>query len=208
MSAAARDLPPLEARANARLAAVRLEVPRRLRTVYLLPDVVQVHDATRGPSVDVSWADVEALARAFLPWSLLRTAWAAYFEKGLPPSSTAAQVHQPPGEDAAPTTVGFVTGRTVHAGRRLQGAVTVRALATDVARGDGIVAVADLWRVEPGVGPEGGEKVGERWVLDDRVVLDVLRPSAVSLHGDVEVPWAVAELDEPRRWLAQRPHPR
>lgn len=205
------DLPTLEGLARARARARRVSDGREGRTAFLLPDGVQTTSGVGGPSADVPWADVEALARAFVRWAVERTTWAGYRERGLPPSQAAAHVHQPPGADAAPVTVGVATATAVLRGRRLVAPVVVRARAGEAAPEEGIVVVADLWRDEPGVGPVGGEKVGERWVLDGRVVVDVTRHAAVSLHGGgagggapVPVAWAEADLDVPRAWLAAR----
>ncbi|MBL9089231.1 MAG: hypothetical protein JNM10_18980 [Planctomycetia bacterium] len=221
------ELPTLDRLARARANARRVADGRSGRVTYLLPDGVQTAPSASGPSADLSWDDVDALARAFLLWGLERTTWAGYGERGLPPSQAAAQVYEPPGADATPVTVGVATATAVLRGRRLVAPVVVRPRARAQARGDGVVVVAELWREEPGVGPVGGEQVGERWVVDDRVVLDVTRRAAVSLHGGVPraapttdptvdpassevsargvpVAWTVADLDAPRAWLEAR----
>ncbi|MFO0931432.1 MAG: hypothetical protein U1E39_01840 [Planctomycetota bacterium] len=209
-------LPTLDGLARARANARRVADGLAGRVTYLLPDGVQTAPSASGPSADLSWDDVGALARAFLVWGLERTTWAGYGERGLPPSQAAAQVYEPPGAGTTPVTVGLATATAVLRGRRLVAPVLVRPRAREEARGDGVVVVADLWREEPGVGPAGGEKVGERWVVDGRVVLDVTRRAAVSLHGGIDpttgrtsgrgvpVAWTVADLDAPRAWLAAR----
>ena len=198
------DLPPLDGLARARANARRIADGTSGRVTHLLPDGVQTARGASGPTADLSWADVDALARAFLGWGLARTTWAGYGERGLPPSQAAAQVYEPAGADATPVTVGLATATAVLRGRRLVAPVVVRPRAREDLRGDGVVVVADLWREEPGVGPIGGEKVGERWVVDGRVVLDVTRRAAVSLHGGVPVAWTIADLDALRAWLDAR----
>jgi len=198
------DLPALDGLSRARAGARRVADGVSGRVTHLLPDGVQTARGAFGPSADLSWADVDALARAFLLWGFARTTWAGYGERGLPPSQAAAQVYEPAGADATPVTVGLATATAVLRGRRLVAPVVVRPRAREEVRGDGVVVVADLWREEPGVGPVGGEQVGERWVVDGRVVLDVTRRAAVSLHGGVPVAWTIADLDAPRAWLAAR----
>lgn len=210
------EVPTLDGLARARANARRVADGLSGRVTYLVPDGVQTAPSASGPSADLSWDDVDALARAFLVWGLERTTWAGYGERGLPPSQAAAQVYEPPGAGTTPVTVGLATATAVLRGRRLVAPVVVRPYAREDGRGDGVVAVADLWREEPGVGPVGGEKVGERWVVDGRVVLDVTRRAAVSLHGGIDpttggvsgrgvpVAWTVADLDAPRAWLEAR----
>ncbi len=198
------DLPPLDGLARARANARRIADGLSGRVTYLLPDGVQTARGASGPTADLSWADVDALARAFLVWGLARdvgrlrrTRAAAVAGGG---AGLRAGGRRRDAGDRRPRDGDRGVARAP--ARRTGGRAPARA--REEVRGDGVVVVADLWRDEPGVGPIGGEKVGERWVVDGRVVLDVTRRAAVSLHGGVPVAWTVTDLDAPRAWLEAR----
>jgi hypothetical protein len=161
----------------------------------------------RASDVAVSWDDLALLASAFERWKAIRDAWAGYF-RACCAAGQAATTHRhppgptPPGWTPGPGNVFYAMGiyRFDHGGAR-----ELRPLPTPRALASGWEAVADLWRCEPRIGPKGGELVGERWLLDGRLIVDVRRFEARSYHGDDCFVWRADEADVPAEFLALRP---
>ncbi|MCC7137670.1 MAG: hypothetical protein IT460_04500 [Planctomycetes bacterium] len=149
-------------------------------------------------------ARVAAVARALDRWSAVRDGWAWYEEKGVPPTSVAVRVHVAPGRDAPRRVLGWSVDQPGRPAFHFAGADELRSLPAPRRVGDGIVVLADLWRVEPRVGPVGGERVGERWALDGGLVLDVRRALALLRVDGHWFPWLPHEATLPGELLRLR----
>jgi hypothetical protein len=157
------------------------------------------------PDVTLRWDDLAALARAFERWREVRDEWAAYYEKGVVGASFAAQVYWPAGRAAERRAVGFA-GQVPpeRAGIRFGSTDALRPFESPRAVAPSIEAIAELWRTELRIGPRGGERVGERWLLDGGVVIDVRRTEARSIDGRGRFTWLAYEADVPGELLALR----
>lgn len=169
-------------------------------------DGVRLHRLL-GPLCDdlvLPWATFGALSRAFVRWASVRDAWASYVERGLPPSSVALRIYQPPGKEARARVLGHDRDFDGRRAFQFRGADEVRPLAQSRREEDGVDVVADLWRTEPDAGPPDGERVGERWALAEGVALDVRRETATLYAEGRQYPWLGHEWDFPWQVLAIR----
>lgn len=170
-------------------------------------DGVLVHRRTGElcPDLAVAWPDLERLARAFARWASVADGWASYDERGVPPSPYVVRSYLPPGRDAEPVVLGFNRDEGGRPAFHFASADELRPLPSPRAVGDGVVVVADLWRAEPAAGPPGGERVGERWTVDDRLLLDVRRRTCRLQLGPSRFVFALGEAEVPAELLALRP---
>ncbi len=173
------------------------------------PDGVSLRRIT-GPKVHdltLSWDDLALLAGAFARWRRVRDAWPTYvISETLEPAHGAIVERVPPWQTEKGTVM-ILGARDARLEIRLDLARELRPLKSPRPLAPGIDAIADLWRHEPAphLGPLGGELVGERWLLDGRLIVDLRRHEARSYHGEDRFCWLGLETNAPAELAALRP---
>jgi hypothetical protein len=211
---------PEDPEPGATLREVRLDLPadRPTGRVYRTPNgkleagispegvLVRRPEEPQEPEVLIRWPDLALVARALRRWAVIRDAWAAYFV--IPLFMSVKAVHWPAGHAADRAAIGPRTQRPWGSTCvRYGGTRELRPRSAPHALSPGIDLLADLWRRESTIGPRDGEKVGERWRVGGRLIVDVRRLEARSHHGTDLVRWTVAETEVPAALLALRPPP-